>query len=75
MTAWLAVFVISALADMAWAIYTRHVVLHHAVPAAVWSAIIMLIVGFNTIAYTENHWLIVPAVAGAFVGTYVAVKR
>jgi hypothetical protein len=45
----------SAVLDLAWSIYTRHLVARRAGPAAFWSAIIILIVGLNTIAYTENH--------------------
>jgi hypothetical protein len=64
----------SAVLDLAWSIYTRHLVARRAGPAAFWSAIIILNVGLNTIAYTENHWLLLPSASGAFVGTYISTR-
>ena len=72
MTEWLAVFLIATSLDLAWSIYTRHLVTHRAGPAAVWAALIALIIGANTILYTTNPWLLIPSATGAFVGTYVA---
>jgi hypothetical protein len=46
-----------------------------AAPAAVWGSLTLLFGAFNVVSYTHDHWAVVPAVAGAFVGTYVAVKR
>lgn len=72
MSEWLGVFVLASGLDLAWAVYTRHLVARRALPAATWAATIALIIGVNTILYTQDPWLLVPSAAGAFVGTYVA---
>lgn len=75
MKLWFIVFTIAAMLDFVWAIYTRHIVARNAGLAAFWAMIVAALIGVNTISYTENNWLLVPAAAGAFVGTYLATRR
>lgn len=73
MLSYLAVFVSLALLDFCWAKYIHHLADRHAVQAGLWSGVITLGSAFAVISYTANHWLLIPAVLGAFVGTWAAV--
>lgn len=75
MALWAIVFLAAFFLDVAWAIYTRHVVAHNAGWATLWTGVVMLLSGFNVIIYTEDHWLLIPAAAGAALGTYLATSR
>jgi hypothetical protein len=72
---WFLVFAATLLVDVAWTRYIAEAAAKRAMPAALWSAGIIACGGFNVVAYTSNHWLIIPAILGAFVGTYFAVWR
>jgi hypothetical protein len=71
---WLLVFVIAACLDYVWSFYTRALVSKHALSGSLWAAVLAVLIGFNTIGYTENHWLLIPAASGSFVGTYLATR-
>lgn len=75
MTMWVVVFAAAFFLDVAWAIYTRHVVAHRAVLASFWTAVVISLSGFNVIIYTEDHWLLIPAAAGASIGTYLVTSQ
>ena len=55
--------------------YNRAVTANKALSAATYSSGIILAGGITVISYTENHWMILPAAAGAFIGTFFAVKK
>jgi len=42
--------------------------------ASVWASAITFLGGVAVINYTTNNMMIVPAVLGAFVGTYIGMK-
>jgi uncharacterized membrane protein YfcA len=42
--------------------------------ASAWSVPCYVLASVAVINYTTNHWLIIPAMAGAFCGTYVGMK-
>ena len=42
--------------------------------AAWWSMVCTLTASVAVINYTENHWALIPALAGAFFGAYVGMK-
>lgn len=69
------VFIVMAINDWVWSRYIAEVGAKRAARAAVWGSLTLLFGAFNVVSYTHDHWAVVPAVAGAFVGTYVAVKR
>jgi len=68
------VFIISALGDVFWTLYFIEIEKRNAFKAALWGAIIMLIVGTTIINYDFSHYLLIAAVLGGFVGTYFTVK-
>jgi len=41
---------------------------------ALWAALIIVLIGINTISYTENHWLLITAASDAFVMTHLATR-
>ena len=42
--------------------------------AAWWSTVVTLTASIAVINYTEDHWALVPALAGAFFGTWFGMK-
>lgn len=74
MIEWLEVFLIMCVLDFVWGAYTHALVDRSAAKAGIFSAAIMLCSGGVTINYVTNHWLLIPTLAGAFVGTYVYIR-
>jgi len=70
----LMVFVVTTLSDVFWAIYIRRVSDRKMFSAASISSLIVLFAGFAAIEYVGNNWYLVPAMLGAFVGTYFTLK-
>lgn len=68
------VFAATAIADVCWARYTAHASNGDRWAAASWGVGIYLAGAFTVLQYTADHWMVVPAVLGAFVGTAVGVK-
>ena len=74
MIRWVLVFLATAACDLCWARYTLYVTDGARWPAAFWAAAIYVVAAFTVVEYTADHWMVVPAVLGAFVGTAVGVK-
>lgn len=72
---WVFVFTATVIADVIWAEWARAVSLRRADLAAVYAAGIIVCGAFVTIEYVHDHWLLLPAAAGAFVGTWWSVNR
>lgn len=64
-----------ALWDFAWAKYIMATTDRRAVASASCSAGLYLCSAVNVLAITHDRRLIVPGVLGAFVGTWLAVRR
>jgi hypothetical protein len=62
------------LVDVCWARYIAKVGEGKALPAATWSALIMLCGAFATISYLHDRRLLAAAILGAFLGTYTSVR-
>lgn len=71
---YLIVFVAVFALDFVWAFYTRAIQAHRALAAASWAAGIILLSGAAQIGYTHDPALLLPAVLGAFGGTYAALR-
>lgn len=65
-----AVFVL----DFVWAFYTKAIQNHAALRAASWAALLILLSGAAQIGYTHEPLLLIPAMFGAFGGTYTALR-
>lgn len=72
---WIFVFVMMTLGDFCWAKYTKSVAKHKRMVAAAWSAAIVACGSVVVMSYTENHFLLTAAIAGAFCGTYLALGK
>jgi uncharacterized membrane protein YkvI len=72
---YLLVFVATVAVDYAWTRYIAEAAAKRPTHAALWSAAIIACGGFNVVAYTADHWLLIPAILGAFVGTWFAVWK
>jgi hypothetical protein len=70
-----AVFVALCVLDFVWARYNVATTSKQPVKAGVYSVLIILLGAFSVISYTDDHRMLLPAAAGAFVGTYFAVLR
>ena len=60
--------------DIVYTYYLRCVANDNALGASFWSVACYILGSVAVISYTTNHWLVVPAIAGAFCGTYVGMK-
>lgn len=69
------VFTATAAADFAWTKYMLHVAAKRPHWSAVWSAAIIGLGAISVYSYAHDPWLILPALLGAYCGTYLAVTR
>lgn len=70
---YLLVFLAVAFVDIVWTKYIAEVSAKRALRAASWSALIIAMGAFTTLQYVHDNTMLVPAIAGAFVGTFWAV--
>lgn len=74
MIAWIVIFLIDLIVAFAWARCVKAVDDEKAMRAALWSSFITLSGAITVISYNYNNLLLIPAVLGAGVGTYLSVK-
>ena len=70
---WLLVFAATFALDFIWALYTLAMVARDPLVSGAYAGAIILLGGVAAIGYTKNKWLLIPAVAGAFLGTVTAI--
>ena len=68
------VFVMMTLADVCWTFYFIKINEMKSIPAGIWGSAIYVCGAFGVLSYTQDKTLIIPAVIGAFVGTYLTVE-
>ena len=68
------VFVLMIVLEFVWARTVRYVGGEKAVTAATYAAVTVGLGCFNTILYVHDYALIAPAMAGAFVGTWLCMR-
>ena len=72
---WLTIFLIVAATDVVWAKYTAAIAQKRKF-AASWSAVLIIVFGgFTMTSYVQDIWLLIPAGAGAFFGTWITVRK
>jgi hypothetical protein len=69
-----AVFASMFFVDIFWTLYIVAIEKRRRHLAAFYSVAIMATGAFTTISYIGNWWMIVPILAGAYAGTYTAVR-
>lgn len=70
----LAVFAVMVVLDVVWAKYIRATAEKRRWPAASMAGLLVLLGGFNTLAFVDDPRMILPAALGAFAGTWVACR-
>ena len=68
------VFIAMTIADVCWTLYFISVDERKSITAGIWGSAIYLCGAFGVLSYTENKSLIIAAVLGSFVGTYLTVE-
>jgi uncharacterized membrane protein YfcA len=70
---WLIAFAAMFATDLCWAFYVASVKSNDALAASAWAVALFLLGAIAVIGYTRDRWLLLPAAAGAFAGTYIGV--
>lgn len=73
-TKFLLVVVFMTFTDIAWASYTIKVDNRQAAKAGLWSMMIMLFSALTTTNYVNDKSLIIAAMVGCFLGTFITVR-
>ena len=60
--------------DLLYIYFVKSIQDDHPWHAAWWSMVVTLTASVAVINYTEDHWALIPALAGAFFGAYVGMK-
>lgn len=68
------VFISVLAADIVWAKYIQAVAEHRALLSGFYSVFVYLAGAYAVTKYIENKKLLIPAVFGAFIGTYITVQ-
>ncbi len=74
MLSYILTFILVFVVDIIYTYYLKAINENHALTAGFWGAFAWLIGSLAVIEYTANHWLLIPACAGAFCGTWVGIK-
>ncbi len=74
MSAWCAAFALMFFLDIWWALYTQAMVASRPLLASTWATAIQLFNGALVLKYTDDPYLLIPACAGAFAGTWVVTS-
>ena len=70
----LLVFLIAAVLDVAWTLCVRAVAERRQLRASVYSALTVGLGAFNLILIVQTPWQVVPAMLGAFAGTWWVMR-
>jgi uncharacterized membrane protein YfcA len=71
---YLITFIAVFLTDVLYIYFIKSIQDNKAIQAAFWSVIVTGTASITVISYTEDHWALIPALAGAFCGTLLGMK-
>jgi uncharacterized membrane protein YfcA len=71
---YLITFIAVFLTDVLYIYFIKSIQDNRAIQAAFWSVVVTATASITVINYTENHWTLIPALAGAFFGTLVGMR-
>ena len=71
---YLITFIAVFLTDVLYIYFIKSIQDNKAIQAAFWSVVVTGTASITVISYTENHWTLIPALAGAFFGTLVGMR-
>jgi uncharacterized membrane protein YfcA len=73
MTEWVITFLSVFVLDIVYTYYLRCVAKDNVLGASFWSVACYIFGSLAVINYTTNNWLVIPAILGAFCGTYLGM--
>lgn len=73
-TQWLVSFIVLAVTDVCWALYTKATAIGSPLASACWAVGLFVLGGGAVMGYISNPVLIIPSAFGAFVGTYIGTS-
>jgi uncharacterized membrane protein YfcA len=71
---YVAAFLAMFFTDMFYTYYLSAIEKNRAVMASIWAGVLYLFGALIVVGYTRDVWILVPAVIGGVLGTYVGVK-
>jgi hypothetical protein len=74
MIAWVTTFFAIFLLDIVYTYYLRSIANNQVMAASLWSVACYVLGSYAIIEYTANNLLMIPAMMGAFCGTYVGMR-
>lgn len=74
MIKWIAIFLALFFTDIVWALYIRWSSRGKATRAGIASIFIYVVSAFTIGEFIKDIWILIPASAGGFCGTYVTIK-
>jgi hypothetical protein len=72
---WISIFVLMLVLDWIWAKYNQATVKREAWRASAYAVLIYAFGAAGVLSYSNDPTLIIPACAGAFVGTFLATRQ
>ena len=72
---WLGIFLATALIDVLWTRTVKATSQQKPIPAASWGTALYVASSLVTLSVVSDPLLLIPGAGGAFVGTYLAVRR
>ena len=60
--------------DIFYTYYLSAIQEKNAFASANWAVVVYVIASMLVIGYTNDHWLLIPAILGAWLGTYIGIK-
>lgn len=70
----LIIFLLDLVVAFAWTKCVKAVAENEALKAALWSGFIAFSAAISIISYNNNNLLLIPAILGSAIGTYLSVK-
>lgn len=71
---WFIIFAIDVIVSYGWAKSIKAISDDKPIKAALWAGFITLSGAITIISYNKNNWLLIPAILGSGVGTYLSVR-
>jgi hypothetical protein len=74
MTAYVVTFLAVFVTDLLYVYFVKSIQEDQPISAGLWSMVVTLTASIAVINYTEDHYALIPALIGAFAGTWLGMK-
>jgi hypothetical protein len=74
MTAYVVTFLAVFVTDLLYVYFVKSIQRDQPISAGLWSMVVTLTASIAVINYTEDHYALIPALLGAFAGTWFGMK-